>query len=78
MRRIFICPRHNNSRFCCFYGACEEIINVFYKPGGVSYIILLISSIWREFIIDVITELVKMCQQYRYLRKKEDPSWNRS
>ncbi|MBN2160839.1 MAG: CoA-binding protein [Spirochaetes bacterium] len=27
------------SRFCCFYGAYPEIVEVFDKPGGVSYII---------------------------------------
>lgn len=27
------------SRFCCFYGAYAEILEVFNKPGGVSYVI---------------------------------------
>jgi acyl-CoA synthetase (NDP forming) len=29
----------NRSRFCCFYGAYQEIMDVFNKPGGVSYVI---------------------------------------
>lgn len=29
----------NMSRFCCFYGAYQEIMDVFDKPGGVSYVI---------------------------------------
>jgi acyl-CoA synthetase (NDP forming) len=29
----------NNSRFCCFYGAYQEIMDVFNKAGGVSYIV---------------------------------------
>ena len=29
----------NQSHFCCFYGAYKEIMDVFKKPGGVSYIV---------------------------------------
>src|SRR4030042_6498691 len=29
----------NHSRFCCFYGAYQGIMDVFNKRGGVSYII---------------------------------------
>ncbi len=29
----------NVSHFCCFYGAYQEIMEVFKKPGGVSYVI---------------------------------------
>ncbi|MBP7738799.1 MAG: CoA-binding protein [Spirochaetes bacterium] len=30
---------NSQSYFCCFYGAYKELIDVFKKPGGVSYII---------------------------------------
>ncbi len=52
----------NHARFCCFYGAYQEIVDVFTKAGGVSYIVQSggVGVVVLESIMDDIVGLNKM------------------